>query len=53
MISDMTKDRNYYRQLGDEALIALAETANNELAYVLAERLDDANEVLAKYGDDE
>jgi hypothetical protein len=53
MISDILKDRNYYRQLTDEALIALASTAQNELAYVLAERLEDANVYVPKHGDDE
>lgn len=42
-MSDLTKDRNYYRMLNDEELLALAKSVKtDELAVVLAERLKKA-----------
>lgn len=35
----MQNDRNYYRMMEDDELIALARESDNELALVLAERL--------------
>lgn len=42
-MSNLTKDRNYYRMLTDEELLALAKSVKtDELAVVLAERLKKA-----------
>lgn len=39
----MHKDRNYYRQCDDGALIIMAREEGDDLSIVLAERLGDAN----------
>lgn len=40
-MSNNHKDRSYYRSMTDQELIEEAKRQSNELALVLAERLDD------------